>query len=56
VITGGWVHPTFLVDGFVAGRWRVEGGKVRTEPFAPLPRRFRRELDDEARRLAGFLA
>jgi hypothetical protein len=56
VITGGWVHSTFLVDGVVAGLWRVEAGKVKTEPFAPLPRGARRELDDEARRLAGFLA
>lgn len=55
VITGGWVHPTFLVDGLVAGRWRIEDGKVKTEPFAPVPRRFRRKLEDEARRLARFL-
>jgi hypothetical protein len=56
VITGGWVHPTFLVDGVVAGLWRHEDGKVKTEPFAPLPRSARRELEDEARRLASFLA
>jgi uncharacterized protein YcaQ len=56
VITGGWVHPTFLVDGVVAGRWRVESGKVRLQPFAPLPRGARRDLADEARRLAAFLA
>jgi uncharacterized protein YcaQ len=54
VITGGWVHPTFLVDGLVAGRWRFEDGKVKTEPFAPLPRRVRRELEEEACRLARF--
>jgi uncharacterized protein YcaQ len=56
VITGGWVHSTFLVDGLVAGLWRFEDGKVKTEPFAPLPRTARRELEDEARRLAAFLA
>jgi hypothetical protein len=56
VITGGWVHPTFLVDGVVAGRWRAEGGRVKTEPFAPLPRAAERELEDEARRLAAFVA
>jgi hypothetical protein len=55
VITGGWVHPTFLVDGLVAGIWRLEGGKVKTEPFATLPRRVRRELEDEAERLRRFL-
>jgi hypothetical protein len=47
---------TFLVDGRVAGAWRYEGGKVKLEPFAPLPRTACRELEDEARRLAAFLA
>jgi Winged helix DNA-binding domain len=51
----GDVLPTFLVDGVVAGRWRLENDKVRVEPFAPLPRAVRRELDDEARALAAFL-
>jgi hypothetical protein len=55
VIDGGDVDATFLVDGFVAGRWRYERGKVELEPFDPLPRRGRRELEDEAKRLAGFL-
>jgi hypothetical protein len=56
VITGGWIHPTFLVDGVVAGIWRPKGGRVELEPFAPLPPRVRRELEDEARRLEAFLA
>jgi hypothetical protein len=47
---------TFLVDGQVAGTWRYESGKVGLEPFSPLPRTARRELEDEARRLAAFLA
>lgn len=47
---------TFLVDGAVAGAWRHEAGKVRLEPFAPLPRPVRRELDQESDRLAAFLA
>jgi DNA glycosylase AlkZ-like len=47
---------TFLVQGQVAGTWRYEAGKVKTEPFAPLPRGVGRELDDEARRLGAFLA
>ena len=50
------VQPTFTVDGVVAGVWRVERGKVVTEPFAPLPRGARRELDDEARRLRAWLS
>ena len=48
--------PTFLVDGAVAGTWRYEGGRVRWEPFEPVPRAARRELEDEARRLAAFHA
>lgn len=56
VITGGWVHATFLVDGMVAGIWRLDGSEVKTEPFAPLPLRVRRELADEGRRLTAFLA
>jgi hypothetical protein len=56
VIDGGWVKSTFLVDGFVAGVWEVERGRVRVEPFAPLPRTARREVADEAARLEGWLA
>jgi hypothetical protein len=45
---------TFLVDGTVAGSWRYEGDRVRLEPFAPLPRAARRELEEEARGLAAL--
>jgi hypothetical protein len=45
---------TFLVDGRVAGMWRLESGKVKLEPFAPLPWTARRELADEAKGLAAF--
>jgi Winged helix DNA-binding domain len=51
----GDVAQTFLVDGFVAGTWRVEDGRVVTEPFEPLGRAVRREVDDEAKRLEAFL-
>jgi hypothetical protein len=51
----GDVAQTFLVDGFVAGIWRVEDGCVVLEPFAALPRSVRRELEDEAGRLESFL-
>ena len=47
---------TFLVDGQVAGKWHEDGGRVKLEPFAPLPRAARRETEDEARRLGAFLA
>jgi hypothetical protein len=45
---------TFTVDGFVAGAWRIEKGKLSIEPFAPLPARVRREVDAEGARLAAF--
>jgi hypothetical protein len=48
--------PTFLVGGQVAGTWRYEGGRVRLEPFEVLPRAVRRDLEDEAKRLAAFHA
>lgn len=44
--------PTFLVDGAVAGTWRWEGGRVAVQPFDPLPTAVRREVDEEAARLA----
>jgi hypothetical protein len=47
---------TFLVDGEVAGSWRHERGRVRLEPFGPLDRRARRDLEQEAERLAAFHA
>jgi hypothetical protein len=52
----GDVAQTFLVDGFVAGTWRVADGHVVVEPFAPLPRSVRGELDEEAGRLEAFVA
>jgi Winged helix DNA-binding domain len=52
----GDVAQTFLVDGFVAGTWRVEDGRVLTERFAPLSRSDQSELAAEAERLEAFLA
>jgi hypothetical protein len=46
--------PTFLVDGAVAGTWKLEGRRVRLSPFGRLTRPIRRELEDEAKRLAAF--
>ena len=49
---------TFLVDGAVAGTWRVERAAskatLRIEPFAPLPPSARRELEDEGAALVRF--
>ena len=55
VIEGGEVRATFLVDGTVAGLWSIQDGRVRLEPFAPLRPLARRELEDEAARLAAFV-
>ena len=52
----GDVAQTFLVDGFVAGMWRAEKGRIELEPFAPLSRSVRGQLRDEADRLEAFLA
>lgn len=49
------VQPTFTVDGYVAGVWRVEKQRVVTEPFAPLPRAAKRELEAERARLEAWL-
>jgi len=49
------VQPTFTVDGYVAGIWRVERGRVVTEAFAPLRRAAKRELADEAARFQAWL-
>lgn len=45
---------TFLVDGFVAGTWRVERSKLVVEPFAALPPKVRREVDAEGRCLLDW--
>jgi len=56
VIDGGWVKSTFLVDGFVAGVWEVEGGRIALEPFVSLTRTQQAEVADESARLSAWLA
>jgi hypothetical protein len=48
--------PVVLVDGFVAGTWKSEAGRVVVEPFSPFPRGVLREVGREAGRLEAFLA
>jgi hypothetical protein len=55
IAVNGDVRQAILVDGFVAGYWEQEGDRVALHPFAPFPRQARRELEDEARRLAAWL-
>jgi hypothetical protein len=45
---------TFLVDGAVAGTWRHDKKGIKLSPFARLDKATRRELDDEAERLAAL--
>ena len=51
----GDVAQTFLVDGLVAGLWREDEGRVVFEPFAPLRRAARLQVEEEAARLEAFL-
>jgi hypothetical protein len=50
---------TFLVDGMVAGSWRLERVKstaaIVIEPFAPIAKTAQRALAEEADRLVRFL-
>jgi hypothetical protein len=48
------VKSTFTVDGFVAGAWRIDGTKLLLEPFAPLPAKWKREVEAEGERLRAW--
>ena len=56
VTNNGLVHATILVDGFVAGTWQLEQGRVVLEPFGKLDAATRRALAEEGERLAAFAA
>ena len=47
---------TFLVDGCVAGTWTSEKGHIRLDPFGPLDKLTRRQLDEDGERLAALHA
>ena len=53
------VLPTFLVDGMVAGTWRIERAKssavLLLDPFRPLTRKERTELTGEGTALVRFV-
>ena len=55
VTNNGLVHATILVDGFVAGTWQLDKGRVTLEPFAPLGRSTQRALNEEIERLETFV-
>jgi hypothetical protein len=55
IAVNGDVRQTVLVDGFVAGHWEHVGDRVTVHSFEPLPRQARREVEEEAQRLASWL-
>ena len=46
---------TFLVDGFAAGTWQLEGATLQIRPFRALRTGDRRAVEEEARRLLAFV-
>jgi hypothetical protein len=42
------------VDGAVAGAWWYDADRLIVDPFEKLPVRARRQVDDEAARLAAW--
>jgi hypothetical protein len=53
--TAGWVTPSVLIRGRVAGTWDLAGGVVTVTEFRPLNARERRGVDREVERLGHFL-
>ena len=57
---GGLMTGTFLLDGFVGGRWSVARARRRTilsvEPLAAVTRSDRAALEQEGQRLLAFVA
>ncbi len=47
---------TFLVDGFVAGTWRIEREILHVRPFGPLRRADARAVHGEGERVLEFLS
>jgi hypothetical protein len=56
VMKNALVQATILVDGFVAGTWQLESGRVRLEPFRPISRSTKAALAEEAERVETFVA
>jgi len=58
-LSAGRVRATFLVDGMVAGTWRIERERdtatLVIEPFEQLPTQARKDLIEEGQRLLRFV-
>ena len=55
VTDNGLFRPFALVDGRAAGLWRLQGGRVTLEPFAPLDRATTDALAAEAEEVLRYL-
>jgi Winged helix DNA-binding domain len=55
VVTGGLFRPFALVRGRGAAVWRIDGGEVRIDAYAPLSPRARAALERDGRRALEFL-
>ena len=55
VVTGGIFRSFAFADGRAVGLWRIEGGRVRIRPFAPLSQRMERALLVDARAVPAYL-
>jgi hypothetical protein len=57
---GNGLTPALLVDGFVAGAWKLVRARravtLQVRPFGPLPANARDEVEEEGRRLLAFAA
>lgn len=49
------VLPAFLVDGVVAGTWKIEKKKLVLNPFVKLTKKVKAELVEEGEKLVGFV-
>jgi hypothetical protein len=57
---GNGLTPALLVDGFVAGSWKLLRARrsvtLQVRPFEPLPAKVRADIEGEGRRLLAFAA
>ncbi|MFI7499825.1 winged helix DNA-binding domain-containing protein [Streptomyces sp. NPDC049687] len=52
---GNQAHRTLLVDGFLAGVWKLEEDALVVEPFGRLTRAQREDVTEEARRMLAVM-
>ncbi|MDA0171033.1 winged helix DNA-binding domain-containing protein [Solirubrobacter taibaiensis] len=52
---GGWFSPVLLVDGVMAGVWKLDDGVVSIEPFGKLGKAVREAAEAEGARLGDVL-